>query len=440
MTVGRQAAVPFHLTKRNRCGCLRCGERGRGADRSLVKACELLDMPALPFEQGRRRSAMRSNRSNSVTGLWYAAHMRYVLAGATVAAMFLIAVCGEGDPDPEPIARITPQSTSTPTPTDTPEPTATATAIPTPTVTPEPSATPEPTATATAIPTPTVTPEPSATPEPTATATAVPTPTVTPEPSATPEPTATATAVPTPTVTPEPSATPEPTATAAPRIISQEEKDELLADIDGNKVIANAVVVLENEHPIFQAVTTRALFFNEGWEVYDAVYQYTGDPDAPYAATQGTHLKRKTGLMHEYDSTWYSTCYRQVRPTVSPWLYNEHDGWGERRLDTFIPVFPLASLFIPNADWEPVDLFRLKDATFDELKLAVMAVIDHSETYVFIFHPHQHPFRVAFEENYMGIGYGEDTWLLFSTEYFYDVEKAPVVHESQEDCLARNDP
>ena len=72
--------------------------------------------------------------------------------------------------------------------------------------------------------------------------------------------------------------------------------------LDANSIIEDAVAALE-EDPIFRAVRTQTLF-DGGTEIFDAIFEYTGDSDAPFTAP-GTHTTTAIGRIYEYDSTWY---------------------------------------------------------------------------------------------------------------------------------------
>ena len=82
--------------------------------------------------------------------------------------------------------------------------------------------------------------------------------------------------------------------------LSQEEVDKLLEGLDVNSIIENTIAVIE-ENPIFRAVRTQTLR-DGGIEIFDTLYEYTGDYDAPCTA-QGTHLTPSIGRIYEFDST-----------------------------------------------------------------------------------------------------------------------------------------
>ena len=220
---------------------------------------------------------------------------------------------------------------------------------------------------------------------------------------------------------------PVPTATPEPMTLSQEEVDKLLEGLDVNSIIENTIAAIE-ENPIFRAVRTQTLR-DGGIEIFDTLYEYTGDYDAPYTA-QGTHLTPSIGRIYEFDSTWRSTCVRKIAPSVERRLYYEHDDWWKigpnaERLVPPIPFFPL----IPNfGGWEAVDLHRQSGP----LELVLRTVLPNGLSYTVHIYPEAHPFRVVVEKSYFG------DRLLSDTTYFYDTEEGPVVHESEEDCLSRN--
>ena len=80
---------------------------------------------------------------------------------------------------------------------------------------------------------------------------------------------------------------PVPTATPEPGTASQEEVDKLLEELDANSIIEDAIAAIE-ENPIFRAVRTQTLY-DGGTEIFDAIFEYTGDSDAPLYGSGHTH-------------------------------------------------------------------------------------------------------------------------------------------------------
>ena len=169
------------------------------------------------------------------------------------------------------------------------------------------------------------------------------------------------------------------------------------------------------------------MLLDGGTEIFDAIFEYTGDSDAPFTA-QGTHTTAAIGRIYEYDSTWYSTCVRAVAPRVRDWLYFEHDDWWKTERSPFVPAIPFASLFVDGAEWEAVDFHRQSGP----LELVLHAALPDGVSYTAHIHPYEHPFRLVAEKSYV---FGR---LLSDTNYLYDIESGPSVHESEEDCLSRN--
>ena len=235
--------------------------------------------------------------------------------------------------------------------------------------------------------------------------------------------------MPTPTPTPEPTATPTPGPTATPETgtASQEWVDEFLEGLDANLVVEDAVAALE-ENPIFRAVRTQTLYDGDT-EIFDAVFEYTGDSDAPFTA-QGTHTTTSIGRIYEHDSTWHSTCLRAIAPRVRHWLYFEHDHWWKTgpNLEIFVPAIPFASLFVDGAEWEAIDVHRRSGP----LELVLRTTLPDGVSYTVHIYPEEHPFRLVAEKTYLF------DRLFSDTNYLYDIEEAPAVHESKEDCLSRN--
>lgn len=238
-----------------------------------------------------------------------------------------------------------------------------------------------------------------------------------------------------------------PTATPEPGTVSQEEIDELLEELDAKSIIEDTVTEIA-ENPIFRAVRTQTLY-DGGTEIFDAVFEYTEDPAAPFTA-QGTHTTPSTGRIYEYDSTWHSTCVRKIAPSVESWLYYEHDDWSqtEDNLGMLVPAIPFYSLFIDSlfvdvlfpyeVEWEAFDLHRRNGPLELVLSTIIFDVIGDTTLildiigYTVHIHSEEHPFRVVIEKSYIG---GQ---LSSETTYSYDIVEGPAVHESKEGCLSRN--
>ena len=240
---------------------------------------------------------------------------------------------------------------------------------------------------------------------------------------------------------------PVPTATPEPGTASQEEVDKLLEELDANSIIEDAIAAIE-ENPIFRAVRTQTLY-DGGTEIFDAIFEYTGDSDAPFTA-QGTHTTPSIGRIYEYDSTWHSTCIRAIAPSVSDWLYFEHDHWYKigPNLEILVPAIPFYSLFIDSlfvdalfpydVDWEAFDLHRRSGPLELVLRTVIFDVIGNTTVildvlgYTAHIHPEEHPSRVVIEKSYLF------DQLSSETTYSYDIVEGPALHESKEDCLSRN--
>ena len=224
--------------------------------------------------------------------------------------------------------------------------------------------------------------------------------------------------------------------------------DELLEGLDANSIIEDTIAVIE-ENPIFKAVRTQTLR-DGGTEIFDAVFEYTGDADAPFTA-QGTHTTIPIGRIYEYDSTWRSTCVRKIAPSLESWQYYEHDGWWRTEDNAGVQVLaiPFLSLFIDSlfvdellpydVEWEAFDAHRRNGPLELVLRTVIFDVIDDTKVildligYTVHIHPEEHPHRVVVERSYI---FGE---LSSETTYFYDIEEGPAMHESKEDCISRND-
>ena len=235
-------------------------------------------------------------------------------------------------------------------------------------------------------------------------------------------PTSTPTPVP-PTSTPLPS-TPTPTPTPVP-----------LLDLDPNVVIEIAARGRQ-VYWLFRASRVQTLG-DGSTNIFDAVFEYTGDPSAPYIA-QGTHTTPDTGRVLEHDSTWHSTCLRQIAPEERHWLYYEHDGWWKvgRNLEIFVPAIPLISSFLGAAEWSR--------ATYDDDVIILVTSIDvpdgeEGEEVVYYTFVHQEA-RIIVREEIMRWHPVEKSTPLSDTYYDYGAHERPVVHQSQEDCLSRNNP
>ena len=240
---------------------------------------------------------------------------------------------------------------------------------------------------------------------------------------------------------------PVPTATPEPGTASQEEVDKLLEELDANSIIEDAIAAIE-ENPIFRAVRTQTLY-DGGTEIFDAIFEYTGDSDAPFTA-QGTHTTPSIGRIYEYDSTWRSTCIRAIAPSVGSWLYYEHDEWlkTEDNAEILVPAIPFYSLFIDSlfvdalfpydVEWEAFDLHRRSGPLELVLRTVIFDVIGNTTVildvlgYTAHIHPEEHPSRVVIEKSYLF------DQLSSETTYSYDIVEGPALHESKEDCLSRN--
>ena len=170
---------------------------------------------------------------------------------------------------------------------------------------------------------------------------------------------------------------------------------------------------------------------------FDAIFEYTGDTDAPFKA-QGTHSAPATGRLLEHDSTWYSTCLRQTAPEATQWQYYEHANWWKvgRNLQIFVPAIPLISSFLGAADW--------RRATYDDEVIILVTSIDvpdgeEDEKVVYYTFVHQEA-RLIVREEIMRWHPVEKSTPLSDTYYDYGAHERPVVHQSKEDCLSRNAP
>ena len=202
------------------------------------------------------------------------------------------------------------------------------------------------------------------------------------------------------------------------------------------------------ENPIFRAVRAQKLL-DGGTEIFDAVFEYTGDPDAPLRA-QGTHTTPSIDRIYEYDSTWRSTCVRKIAPSLESWQYYEHNGWWrtEDNLGTLVLAIPFYSLFIDSlfvdelspyeVEWEAFDVGRRSGTLELVLRMVYFDIIGDAKVildvvgYTVHIHPEEHPYRVVIEKSYLF------DQLSSETTYVYDIEEGPAVHEGEEDCLSRN--
>ncbi len=198
-------------------------------------------------------------------------------------------------------------------------------------------------------------------------------------------------------------------------------------EIDPNTFIEYAGGVIQ-ENPIFRAVRTQMLL-DGGTEIFDAVFEYTGDYDAPYAA-QGTHTTPSSGRIFEYDSTWRSLCVRKIAPDLASWQHHELEGWWrtEDNRGMVLPAIPFFSVFPSFGGWKAVAIHMQNGP----IELVLRTDLPNGISYTAHFHPEENPFRVVVEKSYFG------DRLLSDTTYSYDTEEGPVVHESREDCLSRN--
>ena len=223
--------------------------------------------------------------------------------------------------------------------------------------------------------------------------------------------------------------------------------DKALEGLDANSIVEGVIAAIE-ENPMFRAVRTQTLR-DGGTEIFDAVFEYTGDSDAPFTA-QGAHSTPSLGRIYEFDSTWRSTCVRKIAPSVGNWLYNEHDHWYKEgpNLEILVPAIPFYSLFIDSlfvdalspydVEWEAFDLHRRSGPLELVLRTVIFDVIGDTTIildvigYTAHIHPEEHPYRVVIEKSYLFDQISSET------TYSYDIEKGPAVHESEEDCLSRN--
>ena len=223
--------------------------------------------------------------------------------------------------------------------------------------------------------------------------------------------------------------------------------DKALEDLDANSIIEGVIAAIE-EGPIFRAIRTQTVL-DGSRQTFDAVFEYTGDPDAPFTA-QGTHSTPSIGRIYEYDSTWHSTCIRKNAPSVGDWLYYEHDEWlkTEDNAGILVPAIPFFSLFIDSlfvdtllpyaVEWEGFDLHRRSGPLELVLRTVIFEIIGDTTfildglRYTVHIHPEDHPYRVVIEKSYIA------DRLVSDTTYMYDIEEGPAVHESEEDCLSRN--
>lgn len=207
-----------------------------------------------------------------------------------------------------------------------------------------------------------------------------------------------------------------------------------LSERDPNQVIEVAAAAAMAENPIFRARRTQTLD-DGGTEIFDAVFEYTGDPSAPFIA-QGTHTTPSIGRIYEHDSTWHSTCLRQIAPVERHWLYYEHANWWKvgRNLEIFVPAIPLISSFLHDAEW--------RRAAYDDDVVILVTFIDlagseEGEKVVYYTSVDQEA-RIIVREEIMQWHPVEKSTPLSDTYYDYGAHERPVVHQSQEDCLSRN--
>ena len=208
-----------------------------------------------------------------------------------------------------------------------------------------------------------------------------------------------------------------------------DDQKEWLAGFDA-EATAEGIAEYLRENPIFRAVRVQNLYSGEGQEVFDAVFQYS-DSLGMYIA-QGTHVRYPRLQILEYDSTWYSTCYRAVVPQTE-WRYRAHHSWWKtaENLRELVPALPLVALVTPDdVSWRAINLHRW----YGPLEFVVEATLSASNVrYTLHLRPEsEHPFQVLTEKVFIG------DWLSATTTHYYDVEDPPVVHTSREDCLSRN--
>ena len=174
---------------------------------------------------------------------------------------------------------------------------------------------------------------------------------------------------------------------------------------------------------VFEATRVRTL--DDGsTEYYIAVFEYTGDPEAPFIAQGKYHTDVPLSAIREYDSTWTSTCIRYAYPE-DDWHYYEHPHWwkvGSNR-HIFLPSLPLLSVFIDDEKW--------RTATQDDEGVIFVTQIDDVVYYTFVLKST----GLIVREEVVSLTDNTEA----NTYYVYGEHERPVVHESEEDCLSRND-
>ena len=208
-----------------------------------------------------------------------------------------------------------------------------------------------------------------------------------------------------------------------------------LLDLEPNAVIEIAARGRQ-VYWLFRAYRVQTL--NDGrTELFDAVFEYTGDPSAPFIA-QGTHTTPDTGRVLEHDSTWHSTCLRQIAPEEKHWLYFEHDDWWKtgRNLNIFVPAIPLISAYLGGGEWKYV--------TNDDEVIILVTSFDApgggvGEEVVYYTFVHLEA-KIIVREEILRWHPVEEYTPLSDTYYEYGGHERPVVHQSEEDCLSRNSP